>query len=467
MGKFKQNMQNRIVSDGVTDVEGRGMFGLSKTVAEKKGSPPPPGIAEIIFCVLDEKHRVHHLLRFEDNDRPDSEYFRFLNEPEKSVGNGIVGQAIATRKPATLSLAYGDNMQKSLHILPYERKRGKWRFACLQLCGERAEKEESNKAHHTCLLSEDRFFLVLCDAGRQIRSASGRIPEGFGYSPDNLTGMNLSDLFSPVDLNIIESCSADAHESIQSCSCFCLDGSRRDVEVRKYSAPDNFTLYAVCDVTAPKPTEELSQIAPRERRRIGQDLHDSIGQLLTGISLLSRSLANSLKRGEHSGELDAAQISALADDASNQIRKISRGLMPSEIVEKGLFDSLRELARITTNSCGLLCVARIDETVRVADSAVETHLYRIAQEAVNNAVRHAHASRIDIVVTQINGLPQLEVTDNGTWKETLSNLNGLGMKTMEYRASAIGAQFRAGAHEEGGTRVVCLLEAEDLTATRA
>ncbi|HSR87491.1 MAG TPA: hypothetical protein VLL07_00940, partial [Pontiella sp.] len=153
-------MRYRVVSDGVTDVEGRGMFGLSKTVVEKTEMPPPAGIAEIIFCVLDEKLRLHHLLRFVDNDRPDSAYFRFLNEPDKSFSNGIVGEAIATRKPASLSLAYGDNFRKYLHILPYERKRGKWRFACLQLCRELAEQNEPEDTR-SCPLSEDRFFLLL------------------------------------------------------------------------------------------------------------------------------------------------------------------------------------------------------------------------------------------------------------------------------------------------------------------
>jgi PAS domain S-box-containing protein len=458
-------MRYFVVSDGVSDVEGSCMFGFSKSVAEKSGGPPPAGIAEIIFCVFDEKRRLHHQFRSIDNDRPGSGYFRFLNEPDKLLDNYVVREAVATRKPAAVALAYGDNFRKYLYVLPYERRRGKWRFACLELCREFAEPSE-DEASQLCSLSENRFFLLLADAEQQIRSASPRIPEGFGYKPDNLIGMNLSDVFSAVDLEVIKAWSADTNESIRNCSCFCLDGSRRDVEVKKYSAPDQFALYAVCDVTAPQFTEELSQIAPRERRRIGQDLHDSIGQLLTGISLLSRSLANSLKRVGHSGDLDAAQISALADDASNQIRKISRGLMPSEIVEKGLFDSLRELARTTTNSCGLLCVARIDETVEFGDGAVETHLYRIAQEAVNNAVRHAGASRIDIVVTQASGLLRLEIADNGTWKGSVSNLNGLGMKTMEYRASAIGARFKAGAHEQGGTRVVCLMEAEDLIATR-
>jgi len=437
------------------------MFGWSRKVDEKEGGPPPAGIAEIIFCVFDDKHRLLHQFLSVDDSRPGTEYFRFLNNPEKAFDHCIVREAIATRKAASVSLAYGNSLQKCLYVLPYELKRGKWRFACLQLCRESAGGHADEPAN-TCVLSEHRFFLVLADADQQIRAVSSRIPDGFGYSAENLTGMSLGDMFSPVDLEVIGACSTDTNDSILSCVCFCLDGSRRDVVVKKYSAPDHCTLYAVCDVTAAQNAEEISQIATRERRRIGQDLHDSIGQLLTGISLLSRSLANSLKRQGQAGDLDAAQISALADDASNQIRKISRGLMPTEIVDKGLFASLRELARTTTDSCGLLCVARIDETVEFADGAVETHLYRIAQEAVNNAVRHAGATRIDIVVEQVNGLPRLEVFDNGKWKETMSDMNGIGMKTMEYRASAIGARFKAGAHEKGGTRVQCLLEAEEL-----
>ena len=167
--------------------------------------------------------------------------------------------------------------------------------------------------------------------------------------------------------------------------------------------------------------EEASQVGIRERRRIGQDLHDSIGQLLTGISLLSRSLANRLLRDGHAGEADAGQISELADTASNQIRQISRGLMPTEVVQKGLFESLRELARTTSETSGIHCEARIDESVAFADSAVETHLFRIAQEAVTNSIRHAGASRIGIRLALANGMPRMEVDDNGTWKESRNN----------------------------------------------
>ena len=141
--------------------------------------------------------------------------------------------------------------------------------------------------------------------------------------------------------------------------------------------------------------------------------------------------------------------------------------MPSDIVQSGLFPSLRNLARITTESCGLHCAVELDETVEFADSAVETHLFRIAQESVNNAIRHANATRIDILVSQVNGMPQLEINDNGQWKEMQENSGGIGLKTMQYRATAICGQLNVGPSGNGGTTVVCRLEMEDLFETRA
>ncbi len=442
------------------------MFGFSSKVDHKEVSIPPGDIDEVVFCVFDDKHRLLHHFSSGDDFAERTEYFRFLNVPERAFENCVVREAVETGRPACVSVDYGDGMKKCLHVLPYERKHGKHRYACFQIGSGNTgqDKAESGKG---CTLIQDRFCLLLVDPSNTIHSASSNVPKSFGYSSPNLTGMNLSDLFSLVDLEVIRSCSTDTNDAIFSCVFYCLDGARREVEIKKYSAPDHFTLYTIIDITPPQFTEEISQIATRERRRIGQDLHDSIGQLLTGISLLSRSLANSLKRVGNAGDADASQISALADEASNQIRQISRGLMPSEIVQRGLLDSLRELARNTTSSCGILCMARLDDTVEFADGAVETHLYRIAQEAVNNAVRHAEASRIEIVISKQNDASRLEVIDNGTWKGLLENTDGIGMKTMEYRASAIGAHLKAGSDPSGGSRVVCVLETDDLMAVRA
>ncbi len=441
------------------------MFGFSSKVERKQAIAPPSGVDEVVFCVFDHKRRLLHHFSSLDEYAGGTQLFRFLNDPEHAFEHSVVREAVETGRPSFVSLVYGDGFRKCLHVLPYERKKDKWRYACLQVGSSGPELDQSGSS--VCALSPDRFCLLLADSSNTIHSTSSRIPKAFGYSSQNLIGLNLTDLFSGIDLEVIGSCSEDTNEAILSCVLFCLDGSRRDVEIRKYSAPDRFKLYTITDMTPPQLTEEVTQITTRERRRIGQDLHDSIGQMLTGISLLSRSLANSLKRVGNAGDVDASQISALADEASNQIRQISRGLMPAEIVQKGLFDSLRELARNTTSSCGILCVARLDDAVEFADGAVETHLYRIAQEAVNNSVRHSGASRIDVVVSQLNGISRLEVVDNGIWKELPKNTTGIGMKTMEYRASAIGAHLKAGADPAGGSRVVCVLEAEDLMLARA
>ncbi len=435
------------------------MFGASGHV-EKEAVPPPAGVAEFIFCVFDEKHKLRHHFSAGPADPAGQDFFRILNDPKIAIGNGLLHEAFETHQSTSVTLSYGDDQRKFLYVLPYKYKREKWHFACVQMVLAVSD-PDAPEASGLCALAGERTCLLLADAHHLIRSVSPRVPQAFGYTSGNLSGMNLSDLFSEADLHLISSCSPDGNESIPRCVFQCVDGSRRDVEIRKFSAADGIVLYAVCDVSPPKFNEEFSVATARERRRIGQDLHDSIGQLMTGISLLSRSLANSLTREDNPGAHDASQISELADEASDQIRQISRGLMPSEIVQHGLHESLRELARTTTASCRVESVALIEEAVSVSDGAVETHLYRIAQEAVNNAVRHAEASCIEIKVSAENGNLQLVVSDNGTWKRPGANLNGIGLKTMEYRASAIGGQFKVGTHEEGGTRVICRLETEE------
>jgi PAS domain S-box-containing protein len=381
------------------------------------------------------------------------------------VDNPLLNDAFKTRTSVSMALSY-EKGRKYIYILPCEIKRGKWSFACLQVTTAPPDPDTAEDSGG-CALAEERVCLLLVDSQHAIRSVSSRIPESFGYAAENLTGMHLQDLFTPSDFEVLQACSADTGESIMSCKFFGLGGSKRDVELKKFSAPDKYMLYGICDVSPRQRKEEFAEVTARERRRIGQDLHDSIGQTLTGMSLLSRSLSNALRRDGHAGSADASQISGLADEASNQIRQISRGLMPSEIVRYGLCASLRELARMTTDSCGILCEARLDESLKFPDVAVETHLYRISQEAVNNAVRHSGANRIDIIISEINGLQQLQVIDDGRWVEPESDVVGIGLKTMEYRASAVGGRLHIGTSPQGGTQVSCQLETDDSLATKA
>lgn len=427
---------------------------------------PPTGVAELIICVFDEKQRVrHHFQACDPGHCPPNEAFHFLNNPDHAFDRYVLTEAIESRKPVSLALSYGEGQRKYLYVLPYERKRGHLRYVCMQVTTARPDPDSVDIAG-LCALADERLCLLLVNQEQSIVSVSPRMPESFGYVSESLAGMKLNDIFSAGDVNILQACSPDTNESIQSCIFHCVDGSKRDVEIKKFSMPDKLVLYGVCDVSPKFHIQEFADVSARERRRIGQDLHDSIGQILTGISLLSRSLANDLSRSGAGGAEDATQISELADGASNQIRQISRGLMPAEVVEHGLGASLHELARLTTDMCGILCEASVDERISIGDIAVETHLFRIAQEAVHNAVRHSEATRIEIAMLEVEGLTQLIIHDNGSWKEPAGNEPGIGLKTMEYRASVIGGELKIGAGTQGGTMVTCSLEADESVVAR-
>lgn len=430
------------------------VFNKKKIIAS-----PPDGMSELIFCVFDEKGRVRFCFRSSQEEDSRDDYFQFLNNPEQAFDGYVLSEAKKMRKSVSVALSYGEGQRKYLYVLPYERKKGKWRYACLQVTTAAFNSSEI-ESPCICALAEGRVCLVLVNSQHTICSVSSRVPEAFGYMAENLEGMSLRDFFIDTDVEVLSACSPDTNQSILSCTFYCLDGSKRDVEVKKFSAADNYTLYGICDISPSYRIEEFTEVSARERRRIGQDLHDSLGQMLTGISLLSRSLANNLERSENDNSVDASQISDLADEASNQIRQISRGLMPANIVQYGLCESLRKLAKITSATCDVVCEVQIDPTVSFSDVAVEMHLYRIAQEAVNNAVRHAEASRIDITVSEVNGVQQVAVCDDGSWKEPLSDIEGIGLKTMHYRASVIGGQLKVNGCAEKGTKIICRLEEE-------
>ncbi len=438
------------------------MFGITHSEAT---GPPPAGVSELVFCIVDEKKKVRYRFHAGLPDPSDgADAFQFLEGSPRVVDNPLLTQAFKTRISVSLALSFGEGRKKKIYILPYERKQGKWCFACLQVTLEPSDQRGARRSR-SCGLAEDRTCFVLVDSSQVIRSVGSRVPEAFGYAPESLADMHLKDLFTAADFEMLQAYPADTNESITNGAFLCLDGSTREVEIKKFSTPDQYTLYGICDLSPRQRIEEFVVATARERQRIGQDLHDSIGQTLTGMSLLSRSLSNALQREGHGGSADASQVSELADVASNQIRQISRGLMPSEIVRHGLFASLRELARVTTASCGLVCETHLAEVLDFPDVSVQTHLYRIAQEAVNNAVRHAAARRIDIFISETHGVQQLDVVDDGRWVEPEADMAGIGLKTMEYRASAVGGKLQIGTSPQGGTQVTCRLELDESPAT--
>jgi PAS domain S-box-containing protein len=202
--------------------------------------------------------------------------------------------------------------------------------------------------------------------------------------------------------------------------------------------------------------KEVLAISEIERRNIGQDLHDDLGQQLAGLWFLSSTLAKSLRPVSSAQAESVANIAAQLDKALTLTRSLARGLQPVAPESGGLMAALRELASRSSELFKLHCRLVRRSPVLVQDSSTATHLYRIAQDAVTNAARHGHAKHITILLSSSAGELLLSVNDDGCgMKETTGKHDGMGIRTMRYRAEAMGGSLEFRPRAEGGTTVTC------------
>jgi len=195
----------------------------------------------------------------------------------------------------------------------------------------------------------------------------------------------------------------------------------------------------------------------REQRRFGTDLHDGLGQELTGLSLLLSALAKTARAAGSPYASDLAQAHEVTQYALVSCRTIAQGLSPFGPTEGGLVDALRDLVNRLKGSSGPHVAISVGDVSRLGLSpSVSDHLYRIAQEAVSNALKHAHAKSIKIALDVELKHIRLEICDDG-WgvKDLGQKISGLGLRTMRYRASMIGALFAIESVPPNGTRVIC------------
>ncbi len=201
---------------------------------------------------------------------------------------------------------------------------------------------------------------------------------------------------------------------------------------------------------------EILAISEREQRRLGHDLHDNLCQQLAGVEFLSQRLARDLADGASGGAAQAREIAQMVQGAMTQTRELSRGLSPVRLEAEGLADALRELAAGTKKVFRCDCHFRCTPPVLLPNHTEAIHLYRIAQEAVNNALKHGKARRIDISLTAKNHSITLAVNDNGIGLPAkLPKRKGMGLRIMRYRAEVIGGTLVVEPVPGGGTRVRC------------
>ncbi len=220
----------------------------------------------------------------------------------------------------------------------------------------------------------------------------------------------------------------------------------------------------VRDITTRRRLEqEILRISEQERRRIGQDLHDGLGQMLTGIGLITRNLARTMETQGHPGADEVAEVTELIKEADQQARALARGLIPVDLEAAGLTSALQRLAHNAEQLFGIRCTFEEVGAVLIHDTGVATHLYRIAQETVSNAVKHGQAKRVKISLAAGNGRLRLRIQDDGVgFPDELDEAErGMGVRIMHYRARIIGATLEIGARPGGGTTITCTLRRTD------
>jgi signal transduction histidine kinase len=218
------------------------------------------------------------------------------------------------------------------------------------------------------------------------------------------------------------------------------------------------------DITLRKQLErEVLAISERERSAFSRELHDSLGQQLSGISYLANVLLDRLRQAGSPEAAEAERIFKLLKQALEQTRSVARGLAPIRSEPDGLVEALRELAARSSEIFGIDCRFCCPRPLLVGDGETATHLYRIAQEAVHNAIRHGQAKRITIGLTRTRELARLRIVDNGRGIGTLSpRRKGMGLRIMQYRAGLLQGTVSVGRRPGGGTEVCCIAPAKEL-----
>lgn len=201
----------------------------------------------------------------------------------------------------------------------------------------------------------------------------------------------------------------------------------------------------------------LLNVAEQERRRVGQDLHDGLGQSLSGLVFMTRAVARTLeKNGRETEARDVNRLSDMVHQTVVEARNLAKGLHPVDIDANGLVAALRELAQRTTGK--VRCTFRCVSEVPVSDNNVAMHLYRIAQEAVANAIKHGQPRHVTISLNRHDHELTLRVTDDGKGlPESFYQSPGMGVHLMRYRADVIGARLVISRASQGGTRVTCTM----------
>lgn len=332
--------------------------------------------------------------------------------------------------------------------------------------------------------------IVTIDSQGRIETANRAAEKMFGYSTAEMIGQNVKVLMpSPFReehdhylRHYLETGQARILNIPRELVARRKDGSTFpiDLSVTQVDHSGYFT-GIIRDISERKELQKhVLESAAEEQRRIGRELHDGTGQELTGLSLVAGTLLKLMtavpakeSEGQVVRQLDEASFILICEivnklnrklsEANRQVHQLSHGIMPVQIEAEALRSALDELAASTNTPPTVSCRFDCPLPVMAANNTTATHLYRIAQEAVNNALRHSRADQICISLRQNDDQIVLEVSDNGVGIDASDGVvgatrkdRGMGLRTMQYRAGMIGGTLHVERREAGGTLVRCL-----------
>jgi PAS domain S-box-containing protein len=328
--------------------------------------------------------------------------------------------------------------------------------------------QQENLQLQARIIETIREGVVLLDRDGQVLLANPAMHALFGYASDSLAGRTFASLtalpapaFARLLAGVLKDLDAGEAPQLE------FEGQRADggrlvascIFAAIHIRGEPRIVAVLSDITERKHLErEVLQVATREQQRIGSDLHDGVGQQLTGIALLLKGLVPRLSRVRPSDlRGDVEQIVALVNDAIDSTRALARGLSPVPAADDGLALALEALASQTFQRHRVEVV--LDNTLpedQSFDDNTATHLYRIAQEALGNALRHGQPRRIRLMLRPEGGQIELVVRDDGIgFDRRAIQPSGLGLKIMRFRAQMIGGDLTVESAPGAGTTIRC------------
>ena len=331
---------------------------------------------------------------------------------------------------------------------------------------EAALQEERNVV--SAILDTVGALVVVLDIEGRIIRFNRACERMTGYSFAEVKGKSIWDLFLvPEDVTGLKTAfdktHAEEHAQEYESRWLNRNGSLRTIAWSTAMLPAggetaSCIIISGIDITERKHLEKtILEISAREQRRIGQDLHDGLGQHLTGIAFMSKVQEQKLKEKALPEAGEAAKIVGLVNQAIHKTRELARGLLPVVSDAQGLMSALQQLAGEVEDLFQVSCRFQCFTPVLIYDETVATHLYYIAREAANNAIKHGHARQIVIRLAAQEYQSALTIQDDGCGiDDPAPGDRGMGLHLMNYRARMIGGSLDVQRTAVGGTVVSCL-----------